>query len=95
MSAQASKHSPFLCKRATGRNVALKHGFYCSQKIFLKNFFANYLTPKNIKKKQKYDMETMDKKFANPLIFGRSRGVDKVIFGCYNEVAPRKIGAHN
>lgn len=37
----------------------------------------------------------MEGKFANPLIFGRSRGVDKVILGCYNEVAPRKIGAHN
>ena len=40
-------------------------------------------------------METMDGKIAKPLIFGRSRGVDKVIFGCYNEVAPREIGAHN
>ena len=32
----------------------------------------------------------MDEKIAKPSIFGRSRGVDKVIFGCYNEVAPRK-----
>ena len=40
-------------------------------------------------------MEIMDGNFAKPLIFGRSRGVDKVFFGCYNEVAPRKIGAYN
>lgn len=40
-------------------------------------------------------METMDEKFVNPLIFRRSRGVDKVIFGCYNEATPREIGAHN
>ena len=37
----------------------------------------------------------MDEKIAKTLIFKRFRGVDKVIFGCYNEVAPRKIGAHN
>ena len=37
----------------------------------------------------------MDGKIAKSLIFGRSRGIDKVIFGCYNEVAPRKIGAYN
>ena len=40
-------------------------------------------------------MEIMDDILSKPLIFGRSRGVDKVIFGCYNEVAPREIGAHN
>ena len=40
-------------------------------------------------------METMDKKIAKPVIFGRSRGVDKVIFGCYNEATPRENGAHN
>ena len=37
----------------------------------------------------------MDENFAKPVIFGRSRGVDKVFFGCYNKVAPRKIGAYN
>ena len=68
--------------------------FYCLQN-FSKKIFVNYLAPKNIKKKQKYCMETMDEKFVKPLIFGRSRGVDKVIFGCYNEVAPRKIGVYN
>ena len=95
MFAQASKRSPLLFKCDTGRNVALKRCFLLISKKFLKKFFVNYLAPKNIKKKQKYCMETMDKKFAKPLIFGRSRGVDKVIFDCYNEVAPRKIGAHN
>lgn len=40
-------------------------------------------------------METMDENFAKTVIFGRSRGVDKAIFGCYNEVAPRKIGVYN
>ena len=40
-------------------------------------------------------METMDEKFANPLVLSHSWGVDKVIFGCYNEVAPREIGAYN
>lgn len=40
-------------------------------------------------------METMDENFAKPLIFKRFRGVDKVILGCYNEVAPREIGAYN
>ena len=48
-----------------------------------------------MKKKQKYCTETTDENFAKPLIFRRSRGVDKAIFDCYNEVAPRKIGAHN
>ena len=40
-------------------------------------------------------METMDEKFVKPLIFGRSRGVDKTIFDCYNEATPREIGVHN
>ena len=40
-------------------------------------------------------METMDEKIAKTLIFKRFRGVDKVIFGCYNEATPREIGAYN
>ena len=95
MFAQASKRSPLLFKCDTGRNVALKRCFLLISKKFLKKFFVNYLAPKNIKKKQKYGMETMDENFAKSLIFGRSRGVDKVIFDCYNEVAPRKIGVYN
>ena len=37
----------------------------------------------------------MDDILAKTLMLCGFRGVDKVIFGCYNEVAPRKIGAHN
>ena len=40
-------------------------------------------------------MEIMDGILAKALILYGFGGVDKVILGCYNEVAPRKIGAHN
>ena len=40
-------------------------------------------------------MEIMDDILAETLMLCGFRGVDKVIFDCYNEVAPRKIGAHN
>ena len=40
-------------------------------------------------------MEIMDDILLKTLMLCGFRGVDKVIFGCYNEVAPRKIGAHN
>ena len=68
--------------------------FYCSKNFFEK-IFVKYLLLKSTQKNEKYYMETMDEKFAKALIFRRSLGVDKLIFGCYNEVAPRKNGAHN
>ena len=64
-------------------------------KKFFKKFFVEFLLLKNTQKNEKYCMEIMDENFAKPLIFGRSRGVDKVFFGCYNEVALRKIGVYN
>lgn len=40
-------------------------------------------------------METMDDFLVKTLSLCSFRGVDKVIFDCYNEAAPREIGAHN
>ena len=40
-------------------------------------------------------MEIMDDISVKTLLPCGFRGVDKVIFGCYNEVAPREIGAYN
>ena len=40
-------------------------------------------------------METMDDFLVKTLSLCGFGGVDKVFFGCYNEVAPRKIGAYN
>ena len=40
-------------------------------------------------------MEALDDFLLKTLMPCGFRGVDKVIFGCYNEVAPRKIGAYN
>ena len=37
----------------------------------------------------------MDDILAETLMLCGFRGVDKVILGCYNEVAPRGIGAYN
>ena len=36
-------------------------------------------------------METMDEILEKTLMLRGFRGVDKAIFGCYNEVAPRGI----
>lgn len=40
-------------------------------------------------------MEIMDGILAETLMPYGFRGVDKVIFGCYNEVAPMENGAYN
>ena len=40
-------------------------------------------------------METMDDFLLKTLMPCGFRGVDKVIFGCYNEVAPMENGAYN
>lgn len=64
-------------------------------KNFLKNFFVEYLLLKNIQKNEKYCVEIMDDILAKTLMLCDFRGVDNVIFGCYNEVAPRKIGVYN
>ena len=40
-------------------------------------------------------MEALDDFWVKTLLLCGFRGVDKVIFDCYNEVAPRKIGAYN
>lgn len=40
-------------------------------------------------------MEALYDFFEKTLMPCGFRGVDKVILGCYNEVAPRKIGAYN
>ena len=64
-------------------------------KKFFEKIFVEYLLLKNTQKNEKYCMEIMDGILAKTLMPCGSRGVDKVIFGCYNEVAPREIGAHN
>lgn len=73
-----------------GRNNARERQNYSDQKIFLKNFFVEYLLLKNTQKNKKYWMEIMDGILAKPLLLSGFRGVDKAIFGCYNEVASRK-----
>lgn len=93
--ARVSKHSLFLFNRSTGQKKASKCQNYSRLKIFLKKFFVEYIILKNTKKKQKYSMETMDDFLAKTLSLCGFGGVDKVILGCYNEVAPRKIGAYN
>lgn len=40
-------------------------------------------------------MEALDDFLLKTLLLCGFRGVDKVIFGCYNEVAPRENGAYN
>ena len=40
-------------------------------------------------------MEALDNFLVKPLMLCGLGGVDKVIFGCYNEAAPREIGAYN
>ena len=40
-------------------------------------------------------MEALDDFLVKTLLLCGFRGVDKVIFGCYNEVTPREIGAYN
>ena len=40
-------------------------------------------------------MEIMDDFFVKTLSLCGFGGVDKVFFGCYNEVTPREIGAYN
>lgn len=64
-------------------------------KNFLKIFFAEYLLLKNTQKNEKYCMEIMDVILVETLMPCGFRGVDKVFLGCYNEVAPREIGAYN
>ena len=64
-------------------------------KNFFKKFFVEYLLLKNTQKNKKYCVEIMDYISSKPLMPCGFRGVDKVIFGCYNEVALREIGAHN
>ena len=65
------------------------------QKIFFKKFFAEYLLLKTTQNKQKYCMEILDDFLLKTLMLCGFRGVDKVIFGCYNEVAPMENGAYN
>ena len=64
-------------------------------KKFFKKFFVEYLSLKNTQKNKKYCVEIMDDILSKPLMLCGFRGVDKVIFGCYNEATPRENGAHN
>ena len=64
-------------------------------KNFFKNFFVEYLLLKTTRNKQKYCMEALDDFLLKILLLCGFRGVDKVIFGCYNEVAPMENGAYN
>lgn len=88
--AQASKHSPFLSNRNVGQINARKCQNCSALKKFLKKFFVEYLLLKTTQNKQKYCMEALDDFLAKTLIPCGFWGVDKVILGCYNEVAPRK-----
>ncbi len=80
---------------ATWGEITPENARFIVIKKFFEKFFRRIYDIKNTKKNRKYCMETMDEKIAKALIFRRSRGVDKVIFGCYNEAAPREISAYN
>ena len=90
-----SKHSLFLLNRNVGQKNAPKRQNYSRSKNFFKKFFAEYFLLKTTQNKQKYCMEIMDNFFVKTLLLCGFRGVDKVIFGCYNEATPREIGAYN
>ena len=95
MFARASKHSPFLFNRNEGQKNAPKRQKYSRSKNFFKKIFAEYFLLKTTQNKQKYCMEIMDDFLLKMLMPCGFRGVDKVFLGCYNEVAPREIGAYN